>query len=131
MLPAPFPIPCTDLDPPTPLPTHPLLQSGTARLAELEYFFPGDAPSSRSGTLGSGAGYDAEAKVKALWVWDLSQDLSEAPEGSNGRQAGMGWAGLAGGAEVSAAGLGRQEDGHALLPEDGHALLPVWEGGST
>ena len=63
------------------------LQGGAARLAELEYFFNGQAASTaqasapaaaRSGTLrtlSSGPGYDAEAKVRALWVWDLSQDL--------------------------------------------------------
>lgn len=57
------------------------------RLAELEYFLPGDAPSARSGTLGEGAGYDAEAKVKALWVWDLSQDLSVTPPEAASRRA--------------------------------------------
>ena len=66
------------------------LQAGASRLAELEYFLPGGAPSARSGKLGAGAGYDAEAKVRALWVWDLSADLSLTPQGSAGRCAGKG-----------------------------------------
>lgn len=66
-----------------------VLQAAAARLAELEYFFPGGgAPAgARSGRLGQGAGYDAEAKVQALWVWDLSTDLSVPPEGTSGRRA--------------------------------------------
>lgn len=34
----------------------PFPQGAAARLAELEYLFPGDAPSARTGTLGTGAG---------------------------------------------------------------------------
>lgn len=63
----------------------PLAQAGAARLAELEYFFLGaQAPLANGRNAGAAAsldgagGYDAEAKVKALWVWDLSQDLAAA-----------------------------------------------------
>lgn len=62
------------------LPLLPLLQNGASRLAELEYFFlggEGRPPAAAPATAGSSGGsYDAEAKVKALWVWDLSQDLA-------------------------------------------------------
>ena len=71
---------------PHPAPSRSRWQGGAARLAELEYFFLKEAPagsfSQRAPASGStsggggGGGYDPEAKVKALWVWDLSQDLS-------------------------------------------------------
>jgi hypothetical protein len=53
------------------------LQAAAARLAELEYFAASDAGGAASvNARAATQGYDAEAKVQALWVWDLSQDLS-------------------------------------------------------
>ncbi|KAL4452207.1 hypothetical protein ABPG75_007869 [Micractinium tetrahymenae] len=66
------------------LPRMQAVMAGSARLAELEHFFPGgeqstaDAAAGGAGSGGGAGSYDAEAKVKALWVWDLSQDLAAA-----------------------------------------------------
>lgn len=65
----------------------------------MEYFLPGDgegAPTpaaARSGKLGAAPAYDAEAKVRALWVWDLSQDLSAVAAGEEGANGRKRWAG--------------------------------------
>lgn len=71
--------------PVTLVPGLPLPQAGAARLTELEYLFPGgQVPTADSRAAGGACVPDgtgrcyAEAKVKALWVWDLSQDLAAA-----------------------------------------------------
>ncbi|KAL4857248.1 Phosphatidylinositol 4-kinase alpha 1 [Chlorella vulgaris] len=67
------------------LPRLQALLSGTARLSELEYFLPGgEGTTCQPGGAGSPPGtfYDAEVKMKSLWVWDLSRNLSEVAAGA-------------------------------------------------
>ena len=55
----------------------PLLQGAASRLAELEYLLLGPSAAAAAAAPAADApGGGAEGKVRALWVWDLSQDLS-------------------------------------------------------